>query len=189
MRPSKLLFHLPERQAPLVFIRHGRGCRMARKNKARRKQNNRVDAPKARHTLREPARDERPVQRVLVGLPKGVKRRVIELATPSTGYVDVRSSLGGSNHRDPASATAPSPSVASPRKKNVTTEKHRPQSKLSLALNPEPDVRKSSSVARERNTCKKRPDSKEAARSAGGGGGKKFIPFQRHRRGAIICEI
>ncbi len=59
----------------------------------------------------------------------------------------------------------------------VIAEKHRTQSKLSLIAT-EPDKRKSSEKAREALHCKKRPDSKKAARSGKGGGvNKRFVPW------------
>jgi hypothetical protein len=51
-------------------------------------------------------------------------------------------------------------------------------SQLTLAVQKEPDVRKSSHEARDNPHCKKRPNSKIAARSKGGGGGaKKYVPW------------
>lgn len=100
----------------------------------------------------------------------------MQLSKSAPVHLDVRSSLGVSNHRDPAPTSLPSSAQARKAEKTIT-EKHRPQSKLSLTPHTEPDARKSSPVAREVNTCKKRPDSKKAARSKGGGGGKKYIPW------------
>lgn len=57
-----------------------------------------------------------------------------------------------------------------------TTEKEKRKSKLSLAVAAaEPDGRKSSGKARVAVSCKKRPDSKRAAR--GSGGSKRFVPW------------
>lgn len=53
-------------------------------------------------------------------------------------------------------------------------EKRKRVSKLSLAVAPSPDERKSSHKAREVH-CKKRPDSKKAAH--GKGGSKRFVPW------------
>jgi len=56
-------------------------------------------------------------------------------------------------------------------------EKRKPHSKLSLIAS-EPDARKSSDKAREPAHCKKKPDSKKAARSGKGGGvNKRFVPW------------
>jgi hypothetical protein len=65
------------------------------------------------------------------------------------------------------------------KKKQLITDKNRTRSNLSLvAITAEPDNRKSSHKAREALTCKKRPDSKKAARSAGNGSvNKKFVPW------------
>lgn len=121
---------------------------------------------------------------------------MIELAEPSTVYRDVRPSLRGPDRGGPApsprSAVSAAPSLLShpslpasvsarpsggAKRQYNSTDNNRPHSKLSLAKTPEPDPRQSSPVARESPTCKKRPDSKKAARSKGGGGGKKFIPW------------
>lgn len=57
-----------------------------------------------------------------------------------------------------------------------SAEKRQRISKLSLAKAvAEPDVRKSSEKAREAPHCKKRPDSKKAAR--GSGGSKRYVPW------------
>lgn len=58
----------------------------------------------------------------------------------------------------------------------VTLEKDKRQSNLSLAVAAaKPDDRKSLKKAREALSCKKRPDSKKAAR--GSGGGRRFVPW------------
>ena len=64
-----------------------------------------------------------------------------------------------------------------PKTRKVKTEKQAPSSNLKLPVHKEPDARKSSPVARDIFTCKKRPDSKKAARHKGGGGSKKFVPW------------
>lgn len=65
------------------------------------------------------------------------------------------------------------------REKNAAApnETHRHRSALAIAKNREPDNHQSSEKARDRLTCKKRPDSRQAARSTGGTGQKKFIPW------------
>lgn len=93
----------------------------------------------------------------------------MELAKPAFEYKPVPSPLHGDS---PVRSSSPRTNIA-----KLPTEKHRTHSKLTLADTPEPDLRKSSPVAREDNRCKKRPDSKKAARSKGGGGGKKYIPW------------
>lgn len=57
-------------------------------------------------------------------------------------------------------------------------EKHKRQSRLSL--DPvEPDGNRSSDKARDRVTCKERPDSRVAARSPGSGSPRRFVPWCR----------
>lgn len=56
----------------------------------------------------------------------------------------------------------------------LIAEKRKRNSKLSLAVAPSPDDRKSSPKAREVH-CKRRPDSKKATR--GSGGSKRFVPW------------
>lgn len=95
----------------------------------------------------------------------------VKRKSPRTKYVDVKASA-----YDPSPLAVSTPVVA--KAKKITTEKHRQESKLKLALTPEPDVRRSSEKARDYTVCKKRPDSKKAARSKGGGGGRKsFVPW------------
>ncbi|UIB81434.1 hypothetical protein [Flyfo microvirus Tbat2_110] len=101
---------------------------------------------------------------------------IIGLASRSS-YRDVPTSL----KKQPAIAVAAKrqaplrkPAMANAK---ITTTSNRQVSQLSLANTPEPDNRKSSHKAREWPHCKKRPDSKKAARSTGGGGAKKFIPW------------
>ena len=74
---------------------------------------------------------------------------------------------------------------ASPRKSGLSLIKKEgvrgrksPALSLSTRTAPEPDPRKSSHKAREVLHCKKKPDSRKAARS-GGGGKKKFVPWCR----------
>lgn len=145
---------------------------MARKNKAKKSQPVRDRTPLASRRVHNtrPANNGPAlalnVRRVAdPHLPVMVKRK-----SPRTNYTDVKSSVAD---RTPLAVSAPGAVKA----KKITTEKHRQQSKLKLALTPEPDVRKSSEKARDPNRCKKRPDSKRAARSSGGGGGKKYVPW------------
>ena len=58
-------------------------------------------------------------------------------------------------------------------------ERHKIRSALTLVSAPHsPDVRKSSVKARDQFRCKKRPDSKKAARSGKGSGtNKRFVPW------------
>lgn len=170
---------------------------MARKNKTRRKPAFRPETRKTYTPHGQPTRHDTPAQRVLIGVPSIVKRRMTQLGSPQpvNRYRDVSSSLRASAPLSaspartvgPVQALIPSgglaqamPAGASKKlaaARKITTEKHRVQSNLSLAKTPEPDQNQSSPKARERSMCKKRPDSKKAARSPGGGGGKKFIPW------------
>lgn len=79
------------------------------------------------------------------------------------------------NKYDPSPSPAYVPTRTADKK--IKTEKHRPLSFLSLMQLSQPDARKSSVKARERLTCKKRPDSKKAASKRSGGGAKTFVPW------------
>ena len=114
-------------------------------------------------------------------------RVTVKRKTATTAYVDVKTSFLRPQAVAPSIPTRPKarakPKLAAPVakpanvRKPVVVPSPRQHSKLSLARAPEPDVRKSSEKARDLPVCKKRPDSKKAARSRSGGGGKKFVPW------------
>ena len=161
---------------------------MARKNKAKKSQPLRDRTPVASRRVSN-SRSYSPDRPVGPALALQVRRAAepnlrvtVKRKTATTSYVDVKTSLRPVADT-PLSisrpkAAKPKPKYAPVRKPVVKpVQSPRPVSKLSLAPAPEPDVRKSSVKARDLPVCKKRPDSKKAARSRSGGGGKKFVPW------------
>ena len=162
---------------------------MARKNKARKSQPVRDRTPVASRRVhnsrsyspnRAVGRSSLAVQVRRAAEPN--LRVTVKRKTATTSYVDVKTSL---RPLADTPLSLPRPKAAKPKPKYAPVRKpvvkpvqsRRPVSKLSLAPAPEPDVRKSSEKARDLPVCKKRPDSKKAARSRSGGGGKKFVPW------------
>ena len=162
---------------------------MARKNKARNSQPVRDRTPLASRRVHGPRSYSPDRSTVGPALAFQVRRAAepnlrvtVKRKTATTSYVDVKTSLRPVADT-PLSisrpkAAKPKPKYAPVRKPVVKpVQSPRPVSQLSLAPAPEPDVRKSSEKARDLPVCKKRPDSKKAARSRSGGGGKKFVPW------------
>ena len=153
---------------------------MARKNKARKSQpiGNRTPVASRRFHETRPKSDgpalALSIRRVAKPSPLGVVKR----QSSRTIFADVKPSINRGPIA-PSSLPVSAKQVRAPvrKPKQVSTETSRHHSKLSLAVTPEPDVRKSSEKARDVNRCKTRPDSKKAARSKGGGGGKRFVPW------------
>ena len=164
---------------------------MARKNKAKKSQPIRDRTPVASRRVQN-TRSYSPDRPVGPALAFQVRRTAepnlrvtVKRKNTMPIYSDVKTSLR--RGAVPLAPLAPSrkPPVAAKQKRatirkpmQVSTEPRR-QSMLSLAPStPEPDARKSSIRARDLPVCKKRPDSKKAARSKGGGGGRKsFVPW------------
>lgn len=192
-RKTQCLLFRRRGRSPLVFIRSRRGCRMARKNKAKdSRQPTRVKAldgvkrtaTSASGTTRRTVMEVHvpnlsPVYRTAKGtirvtpafhMPSSmpITRPTMPVVVTSTRATKVLAPVGSASRtKAPIHRTKPAPKITSgPR-----------NTSLRLAPSPEPDVRKSSDKARERFTCKERPDSKKAARTRGGGGGQKFIPW------------
>lgn len=163
---------------------------MARKNKAKKSQplRDRTALASRRVSNSRSYSPNRPVGPVLALQVRRVAepslRASVKRKAATKTYVDVKTSL-----RPLASSPLPTiskPKIASPRAKVAMVKKQvriqqtpRQHSRLSLAPNtPEPDARKSSERARDLRVCKKRPDSKKAARSGGSGGYiKRFVPW------------
>lgn len=114
----------------------------------------------------QPGRSAAPAPSVSPSLISRLTKKAVRPTRPNTYHSRISSEAARlSQHLE---RTAAVPSIA---------EKRKPQSKLSLIAS-EPDARKSSPKAREHSHCKKRPDSKKAARTGkGGGGNKRFVPW------------
>lgn len=144
---------------------------MARKNRSKGTQPNRNRTPLAGRRTQTP----KSVATVQSKRPLGLTFAPKRIALRRSASPFARSSY------EPVPSRVLAPGVVRKKTKNptlpVVTQKNR-KSQLSLAKSTlEPDARKSSERARDYSKCKKRPDSKKAARSAGGGGVKKFIPW------------
>ena len=156
---------------------------MARKNKAKKSQPLRDRTPVASrrvHNTRSQTARPSPVLTVDVRRAVDPKPNLsVKRKSTRTNYVDVKTSLKPLSPPPLKTAIAAKQVRATVRKpKQLTTQVPRHHSMLSLAPTPSPDVRKSSEKARDLPRCKKRPDSKKAARSKGGGGPKKdYVPW------------
>lgn len=115
---------------------------------------------------RQPGRLASPALSVSPSLISRLTKKAVRPTRPNPNHAQSsRDAAWASQHQERVAAV---PSSA---------EKRKPHSKLSLVAR-EPDKRQSSEKARDLLHCKKRPDSKKAARSGKGGGvNKRFVPW------------